>query len=327
MSKAKLDAQLAAIGKTDKDAVKVLLLGNTGVGKSFLCNLLLGKQAFESAFSATSVTDHNGFELFVHEGTPYLLYDVPGLLEADEENIARNKEAIQDAIADRPAASTVVLFVFGHQNGRLNADDLVAYKAVTDYLETLDDVSHAVVVNSIPAEYVADAAFRAEVSRQVHQFLGRQMRVELLPTLPGAVNFQSHGAASYRSTVASLVRSLSAMHVQAKANAHLQLQLDRESERIRKMNELMQQQEQRLKQQHAEEERRRRLADEDNARAAEERRIQQEAERQQRERAELERRRQEQLVFVPGLGPCLVVNGGLMPLQAGFGFHRGPIFY
>jgi len=109
-----------------------LLIGNSGVGKSVLCNLILGVDYFHHDCSAGSVT--TGVECeeatIKHQGKncKVALFNIPGLLEVNEKNFQRNKDALTDAFSRHPRHVTV--FVFNSMNGRLLGQDVEAFKTV-----------------------------------------------------------------------------------------------------------------------------------------------------------------------------------------------------
>ena len=82
--------------------VGLILLGNTGVGKSFLANVLLGENAFEHRCDTASVTHVTRSKRAQFYGRIYEVFDVPGLIEYDQEALDRNKSEIQKAFDQRP---------------------------------------------------------------------------------------------------------------------------------------------------------------------------------------------------------------------------------
>ena len=128
MQVSEVDEVMQSLGV--EKATKVLILGNSGVGKSFLCNVILQHTTFASKTSFDSVTWKVEVEASSDiDGEAYVIYNIPGLLEVDEANVARNKACIKQAFEQHPhlAPHTVVLFVLGNQNGRLLPDDIAAW--------------------------------------------------------------------------------------------------------------------------------------------------------------------------------------------------------
>eukprot|EP01113_Clastostelium_recurvatum_P048614 TRINITY_DN8896_c0_g3_i1.p2 TRINITY_DN8896_c0_g3~~TRINITY_DN8896_c0_g3_i1.p2 ORF type:complete len:113 (-),score=14.24 TRINITY_DN8896_c0_g3_i1:787-1104(-) len=86
----------------------VIVLGNSGVGKSWLCNIILndddaavGKERFHHDYAPGAVTTHTesftSFMLLKEMPIDLTIYNVPGLLESDRESIMRNKTEIEKA--------------------------------------------------------------------------------------------------------------------------------------------------------------------------------------------------------------------------------------
>jgi len=130
----------------------VLLIGNSGVGKSLLVNLILRREHFRHAQEAVSVTDKvewvHGYALLNGDMRKIALFNIPGLIEADEANFSRNKVALTNAFAKQKQHVTV--FVFGNNNGRLQADDVDAFIKVTK-VYALQAQSLVVVFNQAKA--------------------------------------------------------------------------------------------------------------------------------------------------------------------------------
>ena len=62
----------------------LIILGNSGVGKSFLANILLGREAFKHEFSARSVTHRTEYQEVTIDENDYAIFNIPGLIEADQ---------------------------------------------------------------------------------------------------------------------------------------------------------------------------------------------------------------------------------------------------
>eukprot|EP00906_Rhabdomonas_costata_P017068 RCo024562 len=101
-----------------------VLVGNSGVGKSYLLNALQPTKVFEAREDFGSVTTE--VEQAEHDGVVYL--NIPGLLESDPTNIARNKRELERAMLRRRAEYRIG-FVFGLGNGgRIDRQDIIAYQ-------------------------------------------------------------------------------------------------------------------------------------------------------------------------------------------------------
>ncbi|CAF1398539.1 unnamed protein product [Adineta steineri] len=134
----------------------LILLGNSGVGKSFLANRLLDDDgAFESKFSVRSVTRHTEWKdmsgaIGKHI---YSVANIPGLVEANQKLIDENRIEIMKAFEQCPFA--IVLFVFGSNNGRIRGEDLVAFMRINDAY-VFSAKSLILIINGIPSNRPPD---------------------------------------------------------------------------------------------------------------------------------------------------------------------------
>ena len=252
--------QLRVWGKTDKDVVKVLLLGNTGRGKSFLCNSLIKDVRFASHFSAKSVTERNDFFAVLlrripnsqqEVAIPYVIYDVPGLIEMSEENIVRNQTMITKAIADRPEARTLVVFVFGTQAGRIMGEEIAAYKAVQNHVPQLATTSlgHAVFINNLSANVKANPTKRADFELLWEKQVRKETGVADMPVGFGYQvaefndehpQYDTPGMDELRISFLSLLHSLTPMNdVQGDPERPIELDSKRWEREIQEMNAKM----------------------------------------------------------------------------------------
>ena len=152
---------------TPKNSVSkygLILLGNTGVGKSFIGNVVLGRDVFEHDCSASSVTHETEFEDFTVGNGSFAVFNIPGLIEAEQEAVDRNKIEIYKAFQQRP--NSVVAFVFnGGSGGRIRDEDVVAFKAVNDVYH-FDSESLLLIINDLPNDrspkYEGETAIKLE---------------------------------------------------------------------------------------------------------------------------------------------------------------------
>ncbi len=125
----------------------LIILGNSGVGKSFLANILLGREAFNHEFSSTSVTHATEFQEVIVGYISLAIFNIPGLIEANQERIDLNKREIDKAFAQRP--NSIVMYVFGQTNGRIKDEDVVAFNAINEAYPFQPE-SLVLVVNGLP---------------------------------------------------------------------------------------------------------------------------------------------------------------------------------
>jgi hypothetical protein len=126
----------------------LVLLGNSGVGKSFIGNVILGRDVFEHECNSSSVTHETEFEDYTVGNASYAVFNIPGLIEADQEAVDRNKAEIYKAFQQRP--SSVVAFVFtGGSGGRIRDEDVIAFEAI-NAAYNFHAESLLLIVNDLP---------------------------------------------------------------------------------------------------------------------------------------------------------------------------------
>jgi len=130
-----------------QDQYGLIILGNAGVGKSFLANILVGHEAFVHGFSSKAVTSTTEYVEIQLGGFYLAIFNIPGLIEAEQEHIDLNKIEIDKAFQERP--NSIVMFVFGHQNGRIRDEDVVAFNAINAAYPFRPE-SLVMVVNGLP---------------------------------------------------------------------------------------------------------------------------------------------------------------------------------
>ncbi|CAF4980690.1 unnamed protein product, partial [Rotaria sp. Silwood1] len=108
-----------------------------------------GKDAFKHEFSARSVTHRTEFEELKFDNCTYAIFNIPGLIEADQTRVDLNKREIDHAFSKRP--NSLIIYVFGHQNGRIRDEDAVSFNAINKAYP-LNIKSLLLVVNSLPAD-------------------------------------------------------------------------------------------------------------------------------------------------------------------------------
>lgn len=72
--------------------VGLILLNNTGVGKSLLANILLNENAFRHDCSPSSVTHQTGWKQFLAGKRNYVIFNIPELNENNQGAIEREKK-------------------------------------------------------------------------------------------------------------------------------------------------------------------------------------------------------------------------------------------
>ncbi|CAF1206271.1 unnamed protein product [Didymodactylos carnosus] len=165
---------------SDFSSYGVIILGNSGVGKSLLANILLKEEIFEHGCDAGSVT-HETEYAEMQVGNQWLtIYNIPGLVEADQKNIDSNKKEIYKAFQKSPTA--YVIFVFGGgAGGRIKDEDILAFELInTAY--GFDEKSIVVVVNDLPSHLPEH--YQGETTIKIQDLLGMtSLNVCFLPRI------------------------------------------------------------------------------------------------------------------------------------------------
>lgn len=129
--------------------IGLILLGNTGVGKSLLANILLNEDYFRHDCSPSSVTHLTEWKDFRANKRNYVVFNIPGLIENNQEAIERNKKEIQRAFEKIPYAIIIPVFL-GGAAGRLREEDLVAFNVLNNAYK-FEHESLLFVINDLPS--------------------------------------------------------------------------------------------------------------------------------------------------------------------------------
>lgn len=143
----------------------IIILGNAGSGKSFLCNVLLDRIRFDSEFKPTAVTTETEQEIIGIYGKTFSIFNVPGLIEDDQERIDLNKKEIEKAFQRCP--NSIVIFVWApNTGGRVSPNDGIAFSALHQAYE-YQPTSVIYVINNVPSNRPStyDAAFLVQIEQ------------------------------------------------------------------------------------------------------------------------------------------------------------------
>lgn len=132
----------------------LLIVGNSGVGKSFIGNALLQRESFRSSFEALSVTTSAQTALLAFSTTDgvkheWVLVDMPGLMEADSTNHQRNEQEMAKAFATAGNNPVIVAFVLTLEGGRMRAEHVAMVQNVLSSVSHLGSSNAFVVVNRV----------------------------------------------------------------------------------------------------------------------------------------------------------------------------------
>lgn len=223
-------------GAASGNVVKVMLLGNSGRGKSLLCNACLGQHMFAHEFQPRSCTSRCEYTEVVAEldglKQSYVLCNIPGLIESMPENVVRNIACAEEAFRALPGCKTVVLFVLGHVGGRLQAEDMEAYRSICRFApELAGSDMFGFVVNGVDEDYFASdqeaLEYKSGLTDAVHQLLGVQAPVWFTGFVPKAQqsDFQHPLMKTLQGQVLAILRELTPKSIALDANARLELDL------------------------------------------------------------------------------------------------------
>ncbi|CAF1406109.1 unnamed protein product [Adineta steineri] len=113
---------------TSNNSVGAIILGTSGAGKRFLGNVILGREAFKHQYRSNTVTAKTEYQESSFNGQTYAIYNIPDLIENDQERIELNKREIDISFRQHPNA--VVFYVFSTNHGRIKNEDVVAFNAI-----------------------------------------------------------------------------------------------------------------------------------------------------------------------------------------------------
>ncbi|CAF1377220.1 unnamed protein product [Adineta steineri] len=148
--------------------IGLIILGNSGVGKSFIGNLFLRNEKFVHRSKPTAVTTQTESEEYTIGSTTYVIFNIPGLVEADDKKSERNKKEIHQAFLQCP--NSVVLYVFGPINGRLRQEDFITFNALNEAYP-FGSESLIVVINTIPTVADRDPDYEGETITCLRQYM------------------------------------------------------------------------------------------------------------------------------------------------------------
>ncbi|KAI9241264.1 MAG: hypothetical protein BYD32DRAFT_406351 [Podila humilis] len=135
----------------------VLLIGNSGTGKSTLLSQLSSKGFVSGASLRTGVTkDVREEEILIH-GQRLVLIDVPGLYEPDDDETQRNANELTKALSKKGYDYKLYFVMKADNRGPLNSD-LVMMSKVNQCIKKVDGsrVSFRIIVNQITDQEVYD---------------------------------------------------------------------------------------------------------------------------------------------------------------------------
>jgi len=196
--------------------IGLIIVGNSGVGKSFLANVILDeeKDAFEHKFKPTAVTTKTESKMItMKDGTKVSIFNIPGLVENNQEAIERNKTEIGKAFIERPFS--IILYVFGNNGGRILDEDTVAFQALDSAYE-LKRESLCFLVNDLPKKRT-NPNYEAETTLLLKELLKIDpIRVGFTSRLDDTDDKKSAERKEIRNTIMKMIEQL-------KPNTHVKV--------------------------------------------------------------------------------------------------------
>ncbi|KAF9971438.1 hypothetical protein BGZ73_005628 [Actinomortierella ambigua] len=160
----------------------VLLVGNSGVGKSYLLNSVGGN--FKSGFNIVDgLTTEISYCDVTIGGATVRLIDVPGLLEATDEKVAQNAVAITKAL--RMKGGFKLILVLPECAGRIQPSDLYTIGKVLSSIGFSIDVG--LIINKVhedDLENYADSGVRNDVLNKLNTLAEGKIKGSWFTVIP-----------------------------------------------------------------------------------------------------------------------------------------------
>ncbi|KAL2076942.1 hypothetical protein ACEWY4_027455 [Coilia grayii] len=116
------------MSNTTGQPLRFVLLGKTGVGKSHVGNVIVGREVFESKSSASSVTKECQKEA-VHKGRQIEVIDTPGVMDTNREPKVIAEEILHCIYMSKPGPHAFLLVI---QVGRFTQEEQNAVRALQE---------------------------------------------------------------------------------------------------------------------------------------------------------------------------------------------------
>lgn len=130
----------------DQPIYAIHILGNPGVGKTFICNQLLGENYFLHKFSPVSVTKESETKVVQLDGHFITVVNIPGIIDNNPQRIQHNKAEIEKGF--KLNSFSIVVYVFGNEGGRIRDEDFVAFQALQKAFK-FDQKSVGFIINNL----------------------------------------------------------------------------------------------------------------------------------------------------------------------------------
>jgi predicted GTPase len=163
--------------------VKLLLVGNPGVGKSTIGNALVNDS---SSFNETMYfTEGSGAQAVTTQvkkkarsnalSVTEVVYDVPGFCEAGNANSERNAACLKQAVTEESDKPAKLLLVVSPVGGRVSSDDVKTWQAISSYIPNATEAM-VILVNKVDdSEF--DEESKAKWMREFQTELRQRLKV------------------------------------------------------------------------------------------------------------------------------------------------------
>ena len=156
--------------------IGLLINGQSRIGKTLITNAV-SNSTFESKRSQEPVTiETDATELQFKDGRKLLVFNIPGLIEADKKNMQRNTEEVRKAFLRCP--NSVVVYVFKDVSASVSGEAVAAFKALDESF-VINDGSLLFVVNEWKGKK-GDFEGEAATTAFIHKLTGKKAPVHFI---------------------------------------------------------------------------------------------------------------------------------------------------